>query len=468
MNTPLPARYRTLFLGALAVAALHGPPALAQQVTDTAFLAGDPRTAWLSRQAISLRSISPGGDDFSDLESLKEVIGGSRVVMLGEASHGDGTAFLARTRLIEFLHREMGFEVLAFEGGLYDFDWVWRALRSGTEPVAAFRRGLYGTWSRSEQVQPLIEYVAAAARSERPLEVAGFDSQIGGVANDSLLSELVGFLQAEGIDPAPIAAGSLAGSVIREVLRGGYWPWVASQAATPGEAERSRVATTLRDLRGRIAAQAPPASADRAKFWQQVLESLEAQMLAVWASVDENPIAAEPDWEAYGNLRDAQMARNLIWLANERFRGRKLVVWAATGHIARKLACLESVDPELTRYYRQVVTMGNEVWKLLGEDVYVLGVTAYGGRSGVATSDAAPQPIVSDQHETVELEELMHAAGLENAIINFRRAATGGEWLRRPIYARPLVHKSAKADWTQVMDGMLFIREMRPSTRIEP
>ena len=75
----------------------------------------DPRVAWLAEHAIRLRSVSPEDDDFSDLEPLREVLAGVRVVLLGEQSHGDGTVFLAKTRLIEFLQREMGFDVLAFE-----------------------------------------------------------------------------------------------------------------------------------------------------------------------------------------------------------------------------------------------------------------------------------------------------------------------------------------------------------------
>lgn len=39
MNWPLSTRYRTLFVGAMTVAALHGLPALAQQVTDTTYRA---------------------------------------------------------------------------------------------------------------------------------------------------------------------------------------------------------------------------------------------------------------------------------------------------------------------------------------------------------------------------------------------------------------------------------------------
>ena len=74
---------------------------------------------WLEDNASPI-SVSPSVTDFSDLAGFRDAIGSSRVVLLGEQSHGDGTTFLAKTRLIQFLHQELGFDVLAFESGLFD------------------------------------------------------------------------------------------------------------------------------------------------------------------------------------------------------------------------------------------------------------------------------------------------------------------------------------------------------------
>jgi erythromycin esterase len=84
--------------------------------------------AWLGDHALRLESIDPGHVDFSDLEGLKPILPGVQVVMLGEPSHGDGTTFSAKIRLIKFLHQEMGFDVLAFESGFYDCRNAWRRM----------------------------------------------------------------------------------------------------------------------------------------------------------------------------------------------------------------------------------------------------------------------------------------------------------------------------------------------------
>jgi erythromycin esterase-like protein len=51
-----------------------------------------------------VRTIDAADQDFSDLEPLIDAIGSARVVQLGEPSHGAGSSFAAKVRLVMFLH----------------------------------------------------------------------------------------------------------------------------------------------------------------------------------------------------------------------------------------------------------------------------------------------------------------------------------------------------------------------------
>lgn len=68
------------------------------------------RVQWLQQHAAPIRSTDPADEDFADLAPLRAAIGKSRIVMLGEQSHGDGTTFLAKTRMIKYLHEKLGFD----------------------------------------------------------------------------------------------------------------------------------------------------------------------------------------------------------------------------------------------------------------------------------------------------------------------------------------------------------------------
>ena len=60
----------------------------------------DERVDQIRHRAIELSSAHPNQNDWSDLQSLAKHLAGARIVQLGEQTHGDGTAFLFRTRIV--------------------------------------------------------------------------------------------------------------------------------------------------------------------------------------------------------------------------------------------------------------------------------------------------------------------------------------------------------------------------------
>ena len=78
------------------------------------------KVGWLKQNAVNIRTIDPADEDFSDLMPLKKIIGDAQVVMIGEPNHFIGSVYLAKTRLIKFLHQDMNFDLLSFESGMYD------------------------------------------------------------------------------------------------------------------------------------------------------------------------------------------------------------------------------------------------------------------------------------------------------------------------------------------------------------
>ncbi len=405
-------------------------------------LAADSRVRWLADNAIAVRSISPTDTEFSDLEPLRDVLAGVRVVLLGEAHHGDGSDFLAKGRLIRFLHEEMGFDVLAFEASLYGVAKAWQAVKSGEPPREALLLGLSRLWVESEQVQPLIAYVAASAHTENPLELAGFDPQFtGSAAEETLVSELRQFLGANGLTDLRVELEGGNGELLQAVLESRFYSDPASLPDSIGQLDFIRF---LREMAREIEA---AVDSREAKLWSQVLRSTALQARVLFDAAA---------GRGYDDSRDRQMAENLVWQADEYFPGRKIIVWAHTGHVMRKPTMLE-------RDVWADYLMGDGVWEALGEESYVVGFSSYDGSYRWITSPSLPTwDIVPDQHPATEFEELMVAAGHELAIVDLRGARKSGAWPGGSFLARPLLY-SWTSRWSEYLDAIFFIRTQEPS-----
>lgn len=401
---------------------------------------------WLQANAVPIRSLSVSDRDFSDLQPLKAAIGNARVVMLGEQSHGDGTTFLAKARLVAFLHQEMGFDVLAWESGMWDVAQTWRQIQGGAPLLPASRRSVFGIWTLSEQVLPTLDYAAGTLGTARPLELAGFDNQFtGSLARDSMHLLTEAFARRIGSAVPSDAEWPAPRETLRELAGNLHY------ATKPPADAQARLLRLLAALRADAVARG---SADRdALFWTQVLESVDAHARAVWAApINQNTPEAN-------NARDTQMGRNLVWLANVWYPDRKIIVWAASSHIAREVGPLTTTDGQRPYQTGWTVHMGGEAHRVLGAQMYAIGFTAGTGSFGRFGNE----PATVFPGRAGSLEAYMVEAGLTNAFVDFRSAPAGGEWLRN-AWMRPFGYTYMRGDWTRVLDAMVYTHSMVPST----
>jgi erythromycin esterase len=399
------------------------------------------RIDFLQQHATPVRSLDFGDDDFSDLEPFAQAIGDARIVLLGEQSHGDGTTFLAKARFVRFLHERMGFDVLAFESGLYDMHKVWQRISAGENAGTAVDHGLYSIWTMSQQLQPLFGYLEERARSSRPLELAGFDCKFTGAQGAWLVDDLTAFLAANGIAVDTLADWPRLRGLLMNLPKFATWG--------PSAEERDFIIAAL-DRLAAIAESRPGAEAAR---WRQMLKSMKTY---TEFRHHMDPNNATPDDLA---RRDAGMGDNMVWLAREAFAGRKIIVWAATYHNVRNMHLVGIKFP-----FFQVKTMGHYLWEALGAETYNVAFLGYEGRTGWANG-GAPEMLL-ERPPAESLEEVWGATTHDNAFLDLRRTVPGGEWLRTRLAARPLGAFAIRAVMPELFDGAVFLRSMQPSTRV--
>ena len=449
LTTPARARGITV-----AVTEIEDPGVLAARRRA---MATDPRVAWLADRTIPIRTLDPEDTEFADLQPLRPLLDDARVVLLGEADHGDGTDFLAKSRLIRFLHAEMGFDVLAFESGVYDMWRAGREITAGRDPMVSFAQGAGWIWSQSRQLEPLVAYVAETARSPRPLLLAGFDVQGSGSISgrvgrlaDTMIVEMRTFLEANRI-AGPFADPQSAETQLLRRLNDYAYRLVPDSTALAA-LERAIAATAER-----IALEV---NTHEGRYWARILRNDALQAARRWPQW---PGASRPycATEACRTTRDRdpEMAQNLSWLANQLYPGRKIIVWAHNGHIMRNLSSSEFGN-------RATYTMGDGVWSEFGARSYAIALVSYEGSSHWPSPQQSTYTIVPDQRREAEFEELMAATGRRSGLVDFRAAGAEGSWLAQPFFARPLNHSTDRSRWGDNVDAFLFIRTQEPAVAI--
>ncbi len=430
---------QTLILAAVA-AALAGDPA-----------AVDPRVRWLAENAAPVRSIAPTDEDFSDLEPVLRCIGSARVVALGEVTHGDGAAFLAKARLVRFLHQKMGFDVLAWESGFFDVPLMDAALRSGLPLEEAASRGLYAVWASSTEVQPALAYLRATQSTDRPIGSVGFDCRVSTERSRSELFPRFVFEFFDRLDPGLISTRERADLTAMSV---GLVP--AEYFNHPGERRYNRdlprrLVATIDARRGDLLVRVSPREIDH------VRQSLVSLMNMDRALGGLSGAGRGDD----GYNRDTAMAENLLHLLDGALAGRKVIVWAHNYHVYRDLPAAGAAEA-LRSEGSLAGPMGMSLARALGRDVYVIGFLAHHGRCGFAGEPPEELPPAAPD----SLEGLLHATGKPWLFLGLRELPPD-HWLRAPLATSLYMYETMTTEVPRLCDALFFLDEMTPSTAVQ-
>lgn len=407
------------------------------------------QTAPLNRvapaQTAPLHSLTAG--DNSDFAVLRERLDGVRIVQLGESSHGVAEYNQIKTRLIRFLHEEMGFDVLAFESDPYQCALANQRAGAASARVTLFSC-VFGVW-HTEEVLELFEYIRSTHATGRPLILAGYDIQPIGPNKAGRPDDLARVVTV--IDPAyaeevraldqrfltAYGSGRTAGRAYlhehRDEMIDGY----------------AALNTFLREheavLRGAFAESDDP------------LAPLMAEQISYSMAQYIRQQTTESTLE-YMELRDEGMAENLIFLAETIRPGARVIAWAHNAHIQ-----YNNQRIDLTGVEEPEISSRSAGWWLrerYGAELFTVGLYAAGGR--MARNDRSVidvSPILPNSLEAQSIPEGSSAMLL---------LAPTGE-AHNPLWHEPTTAKFwGAADLPMVLseqyDAVVLVREATPPT----
>lgn len=376
---------------------------------------------WVNDHAYSLTSIQPEkleqqkipSSNFEDLEMLKPLLHDKRIVFLGESSHGAAEFNLAKTRLIQFLHQEMGYNVLAFESGLGN---VMNAQGQIDKQAAeeTMKDAIFGVWWTKETL-PLFDYVKKTQSTEQPLVLAGFDIQPQGAftkgewLNDTNLANQL-------ID----AEKQLAQWSLGKDLKG-------YQKAKPSIVQvytqvKSQVKLKEKELKA-----AYPNEPHIVKLMEQTLserirlanEYVELDIQSNIELEQNNPTTFFKTME----WRDQAMLANLLWLAEEVYPTEKFIVWAHNDHIRK-------AQSEVMGTPYPVKFMGELLPEIYKKYSYVLGLYMAGGE----TADNTGEPMNVLPPVKGSIEDILSTTKNPYTFIDmrYRQNDRGNSWMFEP------------------------------------
>jgi erythromycin esterase-like protein len=341
---------------------------------------------------------------------------GKSIAMLGESPlHGFGNTLEFKVELAGRLVDECHFNAFFIESGIYDFLNIQRRLKSGqevTEPMVAAAIG--GIWATRE-VQPLIPFLLAKAKAGSVV-LGGLDDQFGrgSWSQREMPADLAGHLAGE--------EKSRCLAILQRHLL-----WQYGSDSPYGPKDKALILGCLDRVNGN-------------EYDGAMVDS----MKRLFARDFRADVPAGADTRVRdSNDRDRSMYLNFRWLMARLPANSKVIVWAATNHVAKDLSGVSGSEG--------VIPFGSHIRRDFGDRAFALGFSAYSGsyamtgqpvrQLSAAPGDSLDARAIAERQTYLSLGELREMGAI-------------------PARALGAAFKTTR--WDEVVDGMAVFREERP------
>ncbi|MCA1292740.1 erythromycin esterase family protein [Paenibacillus sp. alder61] len=432
--------------------------------TSASAAASGSQKQWLQQNAHKLNSLE--SEDYSDLAFLKPLLKDKTVVSLGENYHRVAEYSSVKTRLIKFLHEEMGFDVIAFESGMGDAAAVFET-RDYLTPEEMMGGSIHGAWHSSETLE-LFNYIKEQGKGDDPLYLAGYDNQFTSYYLTQFIGGVIGKLDLD------------KGKAFAQMEFQAIADWYGVVNKYP---MFSKDPVYRKEIRAVIDKYVPQ--------YQETIKYVEEHRAEIKAVVPNQPhideiiLKALKDHVAFlesglkdvkdgYSSRDRLMTENLEWVMKTLYPGKKVILWAHNDHLAKNTSKMRVKD-ESGKWIYSFTSMGELMHRKLKDKMYVIGL--YMNRGSSVTLDSG-KPFTIKPATKGSLEHLIMQSGYANSFIDLSKHKVQNAqnaWMFRPIYASEdglttyqVLPNVMRFIPKEQYDGIIVIDKVKAPTPLKP
>lgn len=359
---------------------------LALIISCTSFITENPSKIFIQNNSIEIKSIA--SENFSDLQFLKPILKDKKVVYLGESSHYTKEFSKMKTRIVKFLNKELGFEILALESPMGEINYFNFYKKSSEDTVLK-----YGTLSffHTEEIKEVFKY----ANASNDLKIFGIDIQLNSLKtlNSYLRSSLKEYVSDNEVeyfikkDSVFIFSNQKEKEILRENLIQSY-----------------------NIIEGQIKARSLNSFNEKTDFLIKLIENKKYLTSCYGRNYS-------------SSTRDSLMAENLRWLIKKRFETKKIIVWAHNYHVLKNYP---------STYISNSKIMGAILNKEFNSISYTIGLYCNSGRLLVNNSE-----LTVKKPRKNSLEYLINQSGYDYTFFDFSKINDfkNCSWVNNPIEA---------------------------------
>ncbi|WP_339610962.1 erythromycin esterase family protein [uncultured Planktosalinus sp.] len=390
----------------------------------------------------------------TDFDFFKQVLNENEILILGEASHGDGKTFEIKSDMVKYLIENFGYNTIAFEAR----DFLEMEIINGRIEIDSLAEYLdhdnwvrqWSPWGPAQQIEILEE----VTKNNKSLKYIGLEP----FANKNL-KEVLFYLNKEFTRINAVVFDSLLWDTIKKTHLNLFYGKSNLISNDDYKLYLDYLNTNYSFLKQIDDTQ----KNDHILFLIQSVENLLTFVKIV--QVQSSGLSEDEILNKTINLRDKQMAENLIW-HKRRNPDAKIIVWMANFHGARDLKDIFFANGEPERY-KKFNVFGEHISNTFGDRVFSIAFTSSEGISKMPYDfEGIEEKVIYTNDNT--LEKVLGSVKSDFGFINFREIRNIKPSLANTYFNSIMLgHVNQKGKWLNAFDGVFFIKKQEVAIPIK-